>query len=162
MRSPSSLQNLKIGPWLIQFVITWIRALMTSIYFLLNQALLCCDNQTTLYIATNPIYHEHIELDCHLVCDKLQEGSISTLQIFSVYQVVDLMTKSLNSKLFYDSFPAKMNAHNVQASCLRDYYRLNLYMCNFLIGWNFLQIHTLVVTFLPYFYMHINRGSPCK
>ena len=38
-----------------------------------HPALLYCDNQVAIHIATNPDYHErikHIELDCHFVREK--------------------------------------------------------------------------------------------
>ena len=49
----------------------WLKALFTYLGHLQNAPMtVYCDNQSALYIAENPVYHEqtkHIELDCHFV-----------------------------------------------------------------------------------------------
>jgi hypothetical protein len=67
-------------------------------------ALLFYDSQSALHIAANPVYHErtkHIEIDCHLIREKIQFGLIRTLHLSSQNQLADIFTKSLGFKDFH-------------------------------------------------------------
>ena len=77
----------------------WLRHLPLELRFGKDEQMkLICDNQATLHIASNPVFHErtkHIEVDCHFVREKIASGCMVTSFVNSNNQLADIFTKFL-------------------------------------------------------------------
>lgn len=84
--------------------VTWtVRILQELGMKYLQPITLFCDNQSAIYIAKNPVFHErtkHIEVDCHFVRDKVLEGLLQLSHLPTDQQLADILTKILPSHQF--------------------------------------------------------------
>lgn len=62
--------------------LTWLLGMLKEIGFKVQlPATIYCDSKATLQIAATPVFHErtkHIEIDCHFIREKLQQGLVKT------------------------------------------------------------------------------------
>jgi hypothetical protein len=80
--------------------IMWIYQLLTKVGLkALVPTKLWYDNQADFHIAFNLVVHEQtkqIEIDCHFIREKIQQGLISTGYMKTEEQLRDIFTKALN------------------------------------------------------------------
>jgi len=79
----------------------WLSYLLRDLH-IVPQAIvvLFCDNKYALHLAANPMFHEHNEIDCHVVREKVRDGVLRLLPISTKSQVADICTKPFIPKLF--------------------------------------------------------------
>jgi len=84
--------------------IQWLVYLLQDLKVPFEQpSLLYCDNDSARCIAANPVFHErtkHIEIDSHIVREKLKNGLIHLLPISTTEQLADIYTKALGPQSF--------------------------------------------------------------
>ncbi|GJS73703.1 RmlC-like cupins superfamily protein [Tanacetum coccineum] len=71
---------------------------------------LFCDNKSAQMLAANPCFHDrskHVDIDCHFIREKIQDGFLQTAHIPSSFQLAYIMTKALN-KVQHSTLASKL------------------------------------------------------
>ena len=84
--------------------VTWFLYLLKDLHISREKpVLMYCDNQAALHISASLVFHErskHIEVDYHIVRNKVLNGTINTFYVSSKNQLADIFTKALGVNNF--------------------------------------------------------------
>ena len=81
-----------------------------------------CDNQGAIALAYNPVYHAktmHVELDIHLIRDKVASKEITVCFVPSEDRTTDVLTKALTFTQFH-YLRSKLNVQPIHSNSKRD------------------------------------------
>ena len=85
----------------------WIKYFLAELGLPYSKSMeLVCDNQATMHIASNPVFHEHtkhIEVDIYFIREKVRSGVITPQFVLSYEQTADMFTKSVGPGLLQSS-----------------------------------------------------------
>ena len=94
----------------------WLKRLLKELKVMCEGPIkLFCDNQATISIAKNPVYHDrtkHVEIDRHFIREKIEEGTINLIYTPSNLQTADILTKALQPIIF-DNLSSKLGMINI-------------------------------------------------
>jgi len=98
--------------------LTWLHYLLRDLGLTHHEsALLFCDNKVALHVASNLVFHErtrHIEMDCHYIKEKIQDGLVITRYVSSAHQLADILTKPLGKENFVPMI-CKLGVHDIHS-----------------------------------------------
>ena len=84
----------------------WLKIILDDLRIKWNDPMkLYCDNKSAINIAHYLLQHDrtkHIEVDRHFIKENLEEGVVCISYIPLEHQLVDILTKGLNSSMFYN------------------------------------------------------------
>ena len=96
--------------------VVWITTLLKELGSELDEpVVIFSDSKEALQIAANPVFHErtkHIEIDCHFIRQKIQEGLVKTEYVNSKNQLADILTKGL-PRIQHEYLVGKLGVLNV-------------------------------------------------
>ena len=92
--------------------VSWLRQLLVELHVPLRRTtLVYCDNNSTVYMSSNPVQHQrtkHVEIDLHFVRERVATGDVRVLHVPTSSQYADIFTKGLPSSVFTE-FRSSLN-----------------------------------------------------
>ncbi|KAG7636056.1 Zinc finger CCHC-type [Arabidopsis thaliana x Arabidopsis arenosa] len=92
--------------------LVWLHTLLMSLKASYLVPVLYSDSTAAIYIATNPVFHErtkHIELDCHTVWERLDNGELNYSIYMEHYLHIFAVSSTKNSVLLWISLSSFYN-----------------------------------------------------